>query len=94
MEDIALSPYKGFHIGVKAVPMRRLEEECALPDGYVALVQISRGYEIVVDWCLPYPHGPWDTPEQAKGEGLVYASRVVDAQLAPAQPETAGSAFG
>jgi hypothetical protein len=98
MDDIALSPYKGFHISVKAVPMRQLEAqwECSLPDGYVVLVQICRGCETVVDWCLPYPHGPWETPDQAKCEGLAYASRIVDVHLVPAEASSGGvrQAFG
>lgn len=81
MEDIELSPYKGFHIGVKAVPMRRLEEDCAIADGYVALIQICKNYEVVLDWCLPCPQGPWDTPAQAQREGLACASRIVDEHL-------------
>jgi len=78
MNDIVLTEYKGFHLGVRSVPLSCLERPETLPEGFVPLVQVMYSTWVLVDWTIPCPVTPRDTPARAIWEGTAYLKLLVD----------------
>jgi|GEM_PF-1687762 len=78
MNDLVLTDHKGFHLGVRAVPLRCLEQFGTLPEGFLPLVQVTYSTLVLVDWCIPSPLRPCDTPARAIREGTAYLKLLVD----------------
>ncbi|PND34648.1 hypothetical protein C1I89_10755 [Achromobacter pulmonis] len=78
MNDLVLTEHKGFRLGVRAVPLRCLEQRGTLPEGFLPLVQVTRSTLVLVDWCIPCPLTPRDTPASAIQEGTAYLKLLID----------------
>lgn len=78
MDELVLTQHKGFRLAVRAVPLRCLEQWGNLPEGFLPLVQVTYSTLVLVDWCIPYPLTPRDTPARAIVEGTAYLKLLID----------------
>ncbi|MGE8566666.1 hypothetical protein D3C85_1027260 [compost metagenome] len=78
MEHSVITQYRGYILSVRAIPLRALEKPGSLPAGFISLVQVVRCTDILVDWCMPCPHTPWETPAEALREGTHYLQRLIN----------------
>ncbi|WP_313464549.1 hypothetical protein, partial [Achromobacter sp.] len=76
--DLVLTEHKGFRLGVRAVPLRCLEQFGTLPEGFLPLVQVTYSTLVLLDWCIPCPLTPRDTPARAISEGTAYLKLFID----------------
>ncbi|CAB3889030.1 hypothetical protein LMG26858_03629 [Achromobacter anxifer] len=78
MNDVILTEHKGFRLGVRAVPLRCLEQFGTLPEGFLPLVQVTYSTLVLVDWSIPSPLAPRDTPARAIRDGTAYLKLLID----------------
>ena len=78
MNELVLTEHKGFRLAVRAVPLRCLEQFGNLPEGFLPLVQVAYSTLVLLDWCIPCPLTPRDTPTRAISEGTAYLKLLID----------------
>ena len=60
------------------MPLRCLEQFGTLPEGFLPLVQVTYSTLVLLDWCIPCPLTPRDTPASAISEGTAYLKLFID----------------
>lgn len=78
MQAVTQDSWKERVIRINAFPVRRITTRDAVPDGYIAIIRIERGSEVLADWHLPFFAERWLSEGEARRDALEYAVKLID----------------
>ncbi|MFM0521501.1 hypothetical protein PQR08_29160 [Caballeronia jiangsuensis] len=77
MLDVLQETWGDYTVGILTFPVFELQTWTSSPHGYVAVVRIDRGGDVLADWHLPRSSRPSESAPEAQRNALEYAITLV-----------------